>query len=1341
MKAHIVSCILLLCMSAGFCLQAAYASSDEDIIFISLNYEDLLKNKNDVQNGRPGFTGAYNKLITSASALLSKNPFKVTDGELPPSGDNHDFYTIAKYAWPNPNTPDGMPYYTRDGLINPESSDDKYDLYRFDKTVYNINLLTMAWFYSGDERYAAKAAEALRVWFINDDTRMNPNFNCAAALPGVHNGTYAGVIFGVTLINMLDYVKLLNLSDSWSVTDNNNLKQWFSEYIIWLQTSTFGIQESNSTNNHVTWYSAQIASYAIYTGNMNLANAMVERGKNHIDKQIVSDGSMPRELTRTKSFHYSLYGLKAFAALANCGKAIGNNLWDYQTADGRGLKKAYDFLIPYLLKLKAWTWQNIDTEEADDENRVNAIQHVRSAAQLYSTGQLKITEDYIASIAPPNSEKIYLYGRNSNLRNRLPLINLDYDALLKNKAEVKTGKLHLIPVYQKLITTANTILQKTPLTVTDGATPPSGNDHDFYTISAYAWPNPNTPDGMPYIYRDGYINEEADGDNYDLNRYNTTIYYVRMLSLAWFFSDDERYANKAAEILRVWFINPETRMNPSFNYTSIIPGVTDGRYSGVIYGVSLINLIDFVNLLCLSESWTETDNNNLKQWFSDYVQWLTTSNFGIQESKATNNHGGWYNAQLARFSIYTDNISLANAAIEKGKTQVSEQMMSDGSLPRELERTRSFHYSLYGLEAFASLANCGVLTGNDLWNYQALNGRSLKKGFDFIVPYLIKESTWTWMDIDSEAEKNNDRINALLYLRSAAGIFDTDNLKNTENYITSLGAVDNEKIWLMGRNKNNVNLTTPQIIYASPQGNDNNDGLSWHNAKQTLSAAYSACSAGGAIYMESGTYDMSVPVAITRPINVYGGFIVDYENDMASRPLKVNGKPWEFEGGTILNGIAYTGSGANTNSKNSRLIQIGTSVYSGSVMFDGIIFQNAQGKHSGANELGGAISQSSGTSLTMKLNNCLFKNNSVVKNDYASGGMGGALYIRENADITNCCFSGNSAHIGSSGGGAIYSQPTAETSVVTITGCLFDSNTSNVSGAGIRTNGTKKTIINKCIFVNNLASDGGTLKNAAALYCSGQTGTAPSTDEISNCLFYNNSGSTSVVLNGTIMKNCTFANNIGNIRMGYTNAGRVYNTVCWGNKKSDGVSIGGFEFSQTPELIQNCASNMNISGNASVSNFILLSADNTAVNGPKFKTPTNFAGAGYLSGEAPDWSLSESSILKDAGSLVNSGGATDIAGNTRAISGITCSIGAYESVGITTVLEINSLDVNIRTVGATLLVLGENETAVKVFNTNGQLIAVAVSALNHAIELTRGFYIVFVENENDHFSTKIIINY
>lgn len=361
---------------------AQYAFSQQDPGVVGFDFKELMEVRESIKKGCSTAGQSYGELIKEADACLTVEPEKVTDGDLPPSGDKHDFYAIGKYAWPNPNTPDGMPYIRKDCDINPEAGGPKFDLARYNHTVESIKLLSLAWFYSQDERYAKKASQLLRVWFIDENTRMNPHFECASALPGVFKGMAIGIIFGVTLVEMTDCVKLLSMSESWTEKDNTALKRWFSDYVHWLRTSKFGIQEKKAQNNHGTWYTAQIAAYSLYTGEMEYVREMVEFGKQQIQEQIAPDGSLPHEMKRDWAFSYSVYGLRAFTVLAACGDHIGENLWNYKTSDGRSLQSAYLFLAPYLSEQKKWEWGVVRENEQTERM---ALPMMKWAAEKYNS--------------------------------------------------------------------------------------------------------------------------------------------------------------------------------------------------------------------------------------------------------------------------------------------------------------------------------------------------------------------------------------------------------------------------------------------------------------------------------------------------------------------------------------------------------------------------------------------------------------------------------------------------------------------------------------------------------------------------------------------------------------------------------------------------------------------------------------------------------------------------------------------------------------------------------------------------------------------------------------------
>jgi hypothetical protein len=190
--------------------------------------------------------------------------------------------------------------------------------------------------------------------------------NFAQGIPGKSDGTASGIIDGWRLICIVDSVHMLESSESWTAADDIGMKAWFTDYLQWLRTSKPGQKEGMAANNHGVWYDAQTAAYAWFVGQNDLAKQIVEDAKKkRIDSQIEPDGTMPLELQRTKSLHYTVFNLEAFISLARVGKQVGSNLWDYTSTDGRSLKKAIFFALPYVTGIKKWELMDIEGTKPD----------------------------------------------------------------------------------------------------------------------------------------------------------------------------------------------------------------------------------------------------------------------------------------------------------------------------------------------------------------------------------------------------------------------------------------------------------------------------------------------------------------------------------------------------------------------------------------------------------------------------------------------------------------------------------------------------------------------------------------------------------------------------------------------------------------------------------------------------------------------------------------------------------------------------------------------------------------------------------------------------------------
>jgi hypothetical protein len=351
-------------LTVGFvCCLAMTALGQDSLLsksdMIKLDFHALEAKKKAVRAKDPGLMPAYDQLLKDAGKALNYAPVSVMQkGGLPPSGDKHDYMSIAPYFWPDPSKPNGLPYINKDGVVNPEvrSYPDKLNLPVLCNNVY---LLSLAYYFSGDEKYARHAARLLEVWFLDTATRMNPNLNYGQAVKGVVDGRAEGLIDSRFFIWAIDGIRLLQSSKYWTGRDEEGMKGWFAAFLGWVQTSRIGQKEMNARNNHGVWYDAQTLSMALYVDSLALANRILLRAADRLDKQENDEGLFPLELERTTSLHYSVFILNAFTIIAELSEQTSTNLWVLETASGKSLKKAFRAILPYISKEKDWSWPQI----------------------------------------------------------------------------------------------------------------------------------------------------------------------------------------------------------------------------------------------------------------------------------------------------------------------------------------------------------------------------------------------------------------------------------------------------------------------------------------------------------------------------------------------------------------------------------------------------------------------------------------------------------------------------------------------------------------------------------------------------------------------------------------------------------------------------------------------------------------------------------------------------------------------------------------------------------------------------------------------------------------------
>jgi hypothetical protein len=332
-------------------------------------------------------------------------------------------------------------------------------------------------------------------------------------------------------------------------------------------------------------------------------------------------------------------------------------------------------------------------------------------------------------------------ARSRGETNQKPLLLLSLDEARAIREAIRAKDPKYAGDVTELRSLAEDTLDKGPWSVTFSR--PKGIEvpaNEYYSEGPYWWPDPKNPNG-PYIRKDGERNPgRFDGNHHDIGAMSAS---VLSLGMATYFLGDDRYVAHARKVLSTWFLDPATRMNPNLEYGQAVRGINTGRGTGLIDTVALIHATQGIVLLEHAGKLDEPMKNGLRQWYSDFLKWMTTSEKGLDEKKSGNNHATWWTAQVAAYSAFVNDTAAQKMAWDHFRTVlVPGQIKPDGSCPREEARTQSLSYSTFNLDAFSVLCRIAALNGVDLWKFHTPQGIGVDKAVAYVTPYVERPDTW-----------------------------------------------------------------------------------------------------------------------------------------------------------------------------------------------------------------------------------------------------------------------------------------------------------------------------------------------------------------------------------------------------------------------------------------------------------------------------------------------------------------------------------------------------------------------------------------------------------------------
>ena len=324
------------------------------------------------------------ELKAMADAILKQPLQSITSTPFPPppGATVHDYATIGKYCWPNPDTPTGLPWILRDGRSNPWLL--KHCAHGYSMRMFLfVTTLAAAGHFLEDRRYFARAAEQLKYFFFLPETRMNPSLSHLPKAPGIIEQHF--------FCELLEAVATLPEIPEWGEDERKSFRDWCEQYLDgFLLTHPLAIEERGSVNNHGIWFDAQLIAFALFLGRTDLAVRQIrDYSIPRMDGHFSAEGRILPEEHRTISLFYSYFNLQGWAWVAGYARMLGMDLYHRPNRSGMTLVEVLKHHLDYFFYRKPWPLLQI-------KGRPRAIEYTRLFSMFDLPEELPECARYLA---------------------------------------------------------------------------------------------------------------------------------------------------------------------------------------------------------------------------------------------------------------------------------------------------------------------------------------------------------------------------------------------------------------------------------------------------------------------------------------------------------------------------------------------------------------------------------------------------------------------------------------------------------------------------------------------------------------------------------------------------------------------------------------------------------------------------------------------------------------------------------------------------------------------------------------------------------------------------------